>query len=61
MVTQPVQDCYGEAGRGAQEGGGQSFWRGRLVWYLRESPDASLPDTITVPWWEGRALRFQYD
>jgi hypothetical protein len=28
MVTQPVQDCYGEAGRGAQEGGGHSFWQG---------------------------------
>jgi hypothetical protein len=22
---------------------------------------ASLPDTITVPWWEGRTLRYQYD
>jgi hypothetical protein len=22
---------------------------------------ASLPDTITVPWWEGRILRYQYD
>jgi hypothetical protein len=22
---------------------------------------ASLPDTITVPWWEGRMLRYQYD
>jgi Transposase DDE domain group 1 len=22
---------------------------------------ASLPDTITVPWWEGRTLRLQYD
>ena len=31
------------------------------MWYLRESPDASLPDTITVPWLEGRTLRFQYD
>jgi hypothetical protein len=22
---------------------------------------ASLPETITVPWWEGRTLRYQYD
>jgi hypothetical protein len=22
---------------------------------------ASLPDTITVPWWQGRTLRYQYD
>jgi hypothetical protein len=22
---------------------------------------ASLPDTITVPWWQGRILRYQYD
>ena len=22
---------------------------------------ATLPDTITVPWWEGRTLRYQYD
>ncbi len=22
---------------------------------------ASLPDTITVPWWDGRTLRYQYD
>jgi hypothetical protein len=21
---------------------------------------ASLPETITVPWWEGRALRYEY-
>ena len=40
MVTQPLQDRYGEAGRGAQEGGGQSFRRRRLLWHLRESPDA---------------------
>ena len=40
MVAQPLQDRYGEAGRGAQEGGGQSFRRGRLRWHLRESPDA---------------------
>jgi hypothetical protein len=22
---------------------------------------ASLPETITVPWWSGRTLRYQYD
>ena len=22
---------------------------------------ATLPETITVPWWEGRTLRYQYD
>ena len=22
---------------------------------------ASLPGTITVPWWDGRTLRYQYD
>ena len=22
---------------------------------------ASLPETITVPWWDGRTLRYQYD
>ena len=22
---------------------------------------ASLPETITVPWWNGRTLRYQYD
>ena len=22
---------------------------------------ASLPETITVPWWGGRTLRYQYD
>ena len=22
---------------------------------------ATLPDTITVPWWDGRTLRYQYD
>jgi hypothetical protein len=22
---------------------------------------ASLPETITVPWWEGRTLRYEYD
>jgi hypothetical protein len=21
---------------------------------------ASLPETITVPWWEGRTLRYEY-
>ena len=26
MMTQPLQDRYGEAGRCAQEGGGQSSW-----------------------------------
>jgi len=40
MVTQPLQDRYGEAGRRAQEGGGQSFWRRRFLWHLCESPDA---------------------
>ena len=40
MVAQPLQDRYREPGRGAQEGGGQSFRRGSLRWHLREGPGA---------------------
>ena len=51
IVTQPLQDRYGKAGRCAQEGGGKSFQRRRLLWHLRESPDAlAAPSPFGVRW-----------
>jgi hypothetical protein len=29
----------------------------RALWFSQ----ASLPETITVPWWDGRTLCYQYD
>ena len=53
-MTQPLQDRYGEAGRCAQEGGGQSSWRGRLRWHLRESPDALAVLSLRGMRWIGQ-------
>ncbi len=41
--------------------------RGQTIIRLTRRPhspvlrQSSLPETITVPWWEGRTLRYQYD
>ena len=41
--------------------GGQTTIRLSRRTYSPILRQASLPETITVPWWDGRTLRYQYD
>ena len=40
---------------------GQTTIRLALPTYSPILRQASLPETITVPWWQGRILRYPYD